>query len=122
MKYITDTCSSPRKLSIQSIAPFQHRRTRPVWHMEKGTVVPREQAFYVYYLCPRQRKLQEELEECVTHYKRKLEIIVESAIWHSKRNLVSLSYVKKCYCIWSLVRVCVSLTLITSFEPAFRKI
>ncbi|VDO39833.1 unnamed protein product [Onchocerca flexuosa] len=79
------------KLSIQSIAPLRHRRTRTklrddIMLSNPPAIVPREQAFYIYYMNRRQKRLQEELEDSVMHYKRKLQMVVEDAVWHCKRN------------------------------------
>uniref|UniRef100_A0A158Q8J8 Gamma-tubulin complex component n=1 Tax=Elaeophora elaphi TaxID=1147741 RepID=A0A158Q8J8_9BILA len=79
------------KLSIQNIAPLRHRRTRPNFRdnvrlSDPTAIVPREQAFYVYYMSRRQKRLQKELEDSVMHYKRKLQMIIEDAVWHCKRN------------------------------------
>ncbi|CAG9533303.1 unnamed protein product [Cercopithifilaria johnstoni] len=80
-----------QKLSIQNIAPLRHCRTRPNFRdgislSDSTTIVPREQAFYVYYMNRRQKRLQKELVDRVMHYKRKLQMIIEDAVWHCKRN------------------------------------
>uniref|UniRef100_A0A915Q6J3 Protein SZT2 n=1 Tax=Setaria digitata TaxID=48799 RepID=A0A915Q6J3_9BILA len=80
-----------QKLSIQNIAPLRHRRTRPDFRgsvvlSNLPTIVPHEQAFYIYYMNRRQKKLQDELEDSVMHYKRKLQMVIEDAVWHCKRN------------------------------------
>ncbi|VDK83157.1 unnamed protein product [Onchocerca ochengi] len=91
--YSNDTMSNEKthKLSIQSIAPLRHRRTRTklrdgIMLSNPPAIVPREQAFYIYYMNRRQKRLQEELEDSVMHYKRKLQMVVEDAVWHCKRN------------------------------------
>lgn len=53
-------------------------------------IVPCEQAFYIYYMSRRQKRLQKELEDRVMHYKRKLQMIIEDAVWYCKRNQVNL--------------------------------
>ncbi|VDN93928.1 unnamed protein product [Brugia pahangi] len=80
-----------QKLSIQNNAPLRHRKIRPNFRggirlSDPPVIVPREQAFYIYYMSRRQKRLQKELEDSVMHYKRKLQMIIEDAVWHCKRN------------------------------------
>uniref|UniRef100_A0A915AZD3 Protein SZT2 n=1 Tax=Parascaris univalens TaxID=6257 RepID=A0A915AZD3_PARUN len=88
-RYAATTEDNPR-LSIQKNAPRRHRKHVSKWHAQRmsehGAVLPREQVIYVHYLSVRQRKLQEELEDSVVHYRLRLQKLVEDAGWHCKRD------------------------------------
>ncbi|KHN85310.1 Protein SZT2, partial [Toxocara canis] len=88
-RYAATNEDNPR-LSIQKNAPRRHRKQVSKWHAQRmsehGAVLPREQVIYVHYLSVRQRKLQEELEDSVVHYRLRLQKLVEDAGWHCKRD------------------------------------
>ncbi|VDN58252.1 unnamed protein product [Dracunculus medinensis] len=79
------------RLSIQYNAPRRHRKVLCKRHGSKipvdtNILLPKEQVIYVHFLSERQKKLQEELEDSVLHYKRRLQKLVEDASWHCLRD------------------------------------
>ncbi|VDM96212.1 unnamed protein product [Thelazia callipaeda] len=85
-KFVAD--GDVRQLFIQKIAPLRHRKIRLGGDvvLDRPAIVPREQAFYIYFMSARQKKLQDELEDCVVNYKQKLQLIIDDAAWHCLRN------------------------------------
>lgn len=59
--------------------------------VDTNILLPKEQVIYVHFLSERQKKLQEELEDSVLHYKRRLQKLVEDASWHCLRDEVHFS-------------------------------